>query len=553
LGAWTVFGIVALAFGLRLLHLQGIQILPTFEDPIIDARSYHEWAQRIAAGDWWGDRVFYQAPAYPYFLALVYSLPGPDLLTAHVAQALLGALGCGLLSLATTLFLGRGAGIAAGLLLALYPPAIFFDGIIQKACLASFLLVLLLFLLALLQTRPGAGRAALAGGVLALLCLTRENALVFAVVIVPWILLGPLEGSRSLRARWSAAFLAGLLLPLLLVGARNQLVGGTFSLTTSQLGPNFYIGNNPEATGIYRPLVPGRETPEHEGPDAVRLAEEALGRTLDAGEVSEYWLARSLAFIRSEPLRWLGMLGQKAFLTFHRFEVPDAEDLYLHSDYSRVLRILSSVLDFSIVLALAGAGAVFAWRRKMRVGILVALAATFAATVILFYVFARYRYPLVLLLIPFAGLGLYEALGHAWRRQAAGLLAPALVAAGLLLFARVPILNEAPLRASSYFNLGELMLQQGRRAEAEHNLVRAEAIFPDSAELQLRLALLRAEAGRLAEAEAHARRAVALQAEDPRGYRVLARVLRRQGRALEAQRQRLRARHLESRREPEAK
>jgi tetratricopeptide (TPR) repeat protein len=132
-------------------------------------------------------------------------------------------------------------------------------------------------------------------------------------------------------------------------------------------------------------------------------------------------------------------------------------------------------------------------------------------------------------------------------------MTPALVAVGLLLFARVPVVNEAPLRASSYFNLGDLMLHQGRRAEAERYLVRAEAVFPDSAELQLRLALLRAEAGRLAEAEAHARRAVALQAQDPRGHRMLARVLQLQGRALEAQRHRLRARRLEAHREPEAK
>ena len=34
-----------------------------------DAQSYHAWAQEIAAGNWIGDDVFYQAPLYPYFFA----------------------------------------------------------------------------------------------------------------------------------------------------------------------------------------------------------------------------------------------------------------------------------------------------------------------------------------------------------------------------------------------------------------------------------------------------------------------------------------------------
>ncbi len=34
-----------------------------------DSRAYDEWARRIAAGDWIGREVFYQAPLYPYFLA----------------------------------------------------------------------------------------------------------------------------------------------------------------------------------------------------------------------------------------------------------------------------------------------------------------------------------------------------------------------------------------------------------------------------------------------------------------------------------------------------
>ena len=64
------------------------------------------------------------------------------------------------------------------------------------------------------------------------------------------------------------------------VAVRNRIVGGELHLTTSQLGPNLYIGNNPEADGTYRPLRPRRSEPQFERRDATELAERDVGRAL---------------------------------------------------------------------------------------------------------------------------------------------------------------------------------------------------------------------------------------------------------------------------------
>jgi len=154
---WTavaVLGVFGLALLLRLVYLHQVWSIPFFEFPLVDARSYDDWAQRIAAGDWWGDRVFYQAPAYPYFLAVIYSLAGHDLWIAHVVQMVMGSLSCVLIFLAARLFFDRATGVTAGLLLAVYAPALFFDGIEQKTGLGLFLTSSLLWLLALSQVRP---------------------------------------------------------------------------------------------------------------------------------------------------------------------------------------------------------------------------------------------------------------------------------------------------------------------------------------------------------------------------------------------------------------
>ncbi len=78
-------------------------------------------------------------------------------------------------------------------------------------------------------------------------------------------------------------FLAGLAIVLVPVAARNSYVGGGFYVTTSQFGPNFYIGNNPAADGTYQSLRFGRGAPEYERQDATELAERALRKTAHAG------------------------------------------------------------------------------------------------------------------------------------------------------------------------------------------------------------------------------------------------------------------------------
>src|SRR4051812_46514037 len=95
---------IALVFGtalmLRLLYIWQIRDAPFFDLLMGDARSYDEWGQRIAAGDWIGHDVFYQAPLYPYFLGVIYATLGRSLLLVRVCQAVIGAASCICLQLA---------------------------------------------------------------------------------------------------------------------------------------------------------------------------------------------------------------------------------------------------------------------------------------------------------------------------------------------------------------------------------------------------------------------------------------------------------------------
>src|SRR5207248_2808997 len=66
---------------------------------------------------------------------------------------------------------------------------------------------------------------------------------------------------------------------------------------------------------------------------------------------------------------------------------------------------------FGILIPLALAGVFVTWSERSRLGIYYGLLVAYSASVLLFYVFARYRYPLVPMLVLFAAPAVAAAIG----------------------------------------------------------------------------------------------------------------------------------------------
>src|SRR5258706_7151427 len=151
---WPAAAIFAVALIVRVVHIWQIHRAPFFSVLMGDARGYDAWAERIAAGDWIGTEVFYQAPLYPYFLGTIYAVAGRSLMLVRICQALVGSAACVLLALAARRLFSKTAGLVAGVALALYAPAIFFDSLIQKSVLDVFFVCLTIWLMtAILSSR----------------------------------------------------------------------------------------------------------------------------------------------------------------------------------------------------------------------------------------------------------------------------------------------------------------------------------------------------------------------------------------------------------------
>lgn len=515
--------IFLVSMSVRLAHLFQIRRAPFFTLLMGDAQSYHAWAQRLAAGDWIGSDAFYQAPLYPYFLGLVYTLLGEAPMTVRLCQAVIGSLACVCLALAGWRLFSRPAGIAAGLMLAFYPPAIFFDGLIQKSVLDVFLVCLALALLSGLIADPTRRwRWLWVGVTLGFLTLSRENAVVFVPAILFWLLRWQRHLARE-RLALAGVLLAGFAIVLVPVAARNQFVSGEFHLTTTQFGPNFYIGNNETASGTYQPLRFGHGDPKYERQDATELAEQMTGRRLTPAEVSRYWTRRALEYIWTQPGDWLELMGRKIMLAWNAAEVADTEDQLSHADWSLPLRIVSRVWHFGILAPLAFFGMWATWPRRAELALLYLLAASYLLALIAFAVMARYRYPLVPFLILFASAGITSVrLPLRATPRLVSALAAAIVFA---VFCNWPMYSMAEMRAITESNVGTELQAQGKLDEAIAFYRAALARDPNDAVTRSNLGAALADKGRLDEAIAQYRMALALAPQDADSHFNLGNVL----------------------------
>src|ERR1051325_1921889 len=136
------------ALAVRLLYVWQLRGSPLFRFLLGDAAVYDTWARTVAGRDWLGHETFYQAPLYPYFLAVLYRLGCMLPLGVRLVQVVLGATACLLVGRAGARFSGRGVGLLAGALLAVDPSAVYFDALVQKAVLDGFCFALVLWMLA---------------------------------------------------------------------------------------------------------------------------------------------------------------------------------------------------------------------------------------------------------------------------------------------------------------------------------------------------------------------------------------------------------------------
>jgi 4-amino-4-deoxy-L-arabinose transferase-like glycosyltransferase len=178
---------------------------------------------------------------YPLFLAGIYAVFGPSLVIVSVIQALLGALTCVFAALIARQLSGNVVAAAtAGLVVAVYPPLVYYGALVLTEAVAPFWWAVSVWLLLRSVSRGTTSSAALAGFSLSMATLIRPNLL----LLFPWVLLFAWVAHRGERWKATRTCLAiGAAAAPLLAGAvavNSYLLDRPAGLSTNG-GMNFFL------------------------------------------------------------------------------------------------------------------------------------------------------------------------------------------------------------------------------------------------------------------------------------------------------------------------
>jgi tetratricopeptide (TPR) repeat protein len=394
-GVGLVFGI---ALVIRLVYVWQIRSMVFFESPIIDAEMYDLSAMNLLKAVV-EQKPFYQAPLYSYFLALIYRIFGHDYLIPRLIQSVIGAVNCVMVALIGKRLFGGRQGLLAGCIAALYGPLIHFEGELVRPVLIIFLgLSMILCILSWSEDRLI--WAAIAGLLMGLSAITRENILIVLPVIVIYLWMS------SPKSRWQAPvlFIGLTIIPIIPVTVNNYKKSGDLVPVSTQGGMNFYIGNSAHSERLTG-LQPGIEWEK-----MAFSPREELGTDPKPSEFQSWFIKKALKDIYQSPIEWIGKLVKKLYLVFYGEELTPNNNLDLYRESSSLLRILLSkwgplFIPFGLLFPffVLGIGVGGTNRDKwLLIGFIIA----YSFSLMLFHVRARYRVPIVPLMIPFAAAGI---------------------------------------------------------------------------------------------------------------------------------------------------
>ena len=504
----SVAGIFTLAFFLRVLYIHWLRATPFFE-PLslkLDDGVYHEMAKAISQGNWLGDLPFsaYRMPLYPYILAVLYRIFGPSITLVHYVQSLVGALSaiC-IYALTKEVFRIDRAALIAGVIAAIYIPFIFFENLLLGETFSIFFNVLSLWVLvrAFREEEERFIRVSVSGLLLGLSTLLRPNTIMAALFLFVFLIyLEQTSGKKWVKAFiLPAVFILFIGLVITPSAVRNFKLHKDFVPLSALGGVNLYIGNNPEANGKFT-LTKGIGTSlETMLNNSIDTAEKNAGHKLKPSEVSSYWTSRAFDFIGSSPGTFSKLIFLKSSYFFNQYEFPDILDIAFVGQFIPFLNLHRGLYGALVVLGLFGG--YLSLKQKRKAAFLPAVFFVgYSASVILFFVSARYRLPAVPVLIVFASFAIHEVL-RSIRSQPMMLTEVVSIGVLLSLLAFRPV--ETTNFTTNYNSLAIALKNKGRFTEAEKYYLKSIEIAPEYPSPYYNLALMLSQNGRTAEADVY--------------------------------------------------
>jgi hypothetical protein len=411
--AWLFLGVL----GVRLYALAKLTESQFLLPHSGDMQFYNDWALRILGGHWVDHTAFYGLPLYAYLLATIYAVCGHNPFVPGFLQACLDAgtavliyrIGALVFAPVTpkTALHGPPRGEFIGLLGAIgwacFQPAQAYSIIIMPTAWLVFVFWFVVWQIVKRQHSPPLWGLLLLGGLMGFTAMGIATILFLVPMLLAALFL-LWKGSFRSGVAGAVMILAGVVLGASPAWIHNYFIARDPVFLSAHGGVNFWIGNNPVATG-YPKFPPGLHAGQEAMlKDSITSAERASGRALKRSEVSAYWSDKARAWIRAHPGDFLKLLGTKVKNFWSAFSYDDISVITALRDQS----VIPPGFGFGLIAALGLPGLLLAWWKAPGSRWVGAAVLLHMASLLTVFVTERYRLAAVPGLLLFAAFGLYE-------------------------------------------------------------------------------------------------------------------------------------------------
>ncbi|MCD6192336.1 MAG: glycosyltransferase family 39 protein [Candidatus Aminicenantes bacterium] len=479
-------GIFFLALLIRGVFLFQSLDNPTFFTPVVDAATYHQMAVELAEKSFLSEGFFWQPFFYPFFLALIYSAVGISILGAKIVQVLIGSFSCVLVYRLGQRYFNDKIGLLAGIILALYGPAIFFDAELVGASLGAFLGICLLYLFLIAQQTRQIRVFFISGLVGGLAVLTRPTFFPFLMGGLVFLVFFRLERIHQKVNCFLLAVLGFMLVVMPVSYLNYRLRTGEWSFLPFSGGINLYLGNNPD---ICRTLT---IRPGSEWENLISLPRRAGYR--HPRSINSFFQKKFVEYLIHQPGSFLLGLGKKTLRFFSSREIPRNVSIYVARKWSSLLSLLvwkvgNFGFPFGLLVAFVALGGWFYWKE---IPLLIwGFVLLHSAALILVFISSRYRMEIIPILALLAALGisgLREKIKFMdWRKRIVSVLIFVL-ALGCSTIPGPFCEEKLDYEAELYYFVGLQQLKKGNLALAENYLGHSLKLNPHRLDCQIALA-----------------------------------------------------------------
>ncbi|MBD3426898.1 MAG: tetratricopeptide repeat protein [Candidatus Omnitrophica bacterium] len=509
-----------LALAARVVYLGQVKDEPVFLRPFVDSGDHHASGMRASGWSIIKESPYdhIRIPFYQKFLGLLYSWGMPSIYFATLVQAVIGALGCVLVYLIATELSGEAAGIISGAVCSIYWPLIAFTAKTLPVNLAVFFGLLAVFSVCVFYRERRRAWALAAGVMFALASLTRPNFLILVPVFAIWM--GALPSGNIKQALGRAGY---MLLGFSLVMALAVLMDYSQRKEIIPVQQNYavtvYMGTDLALVDEMRPGSAWRAQMRE-------LLEEDL---VSRGERDLYWAERIKRVYAQDPAGALRNLMKKLYLIFNRYEFAPYENINFFRKKSAFLSL--PLADFGWVAALAvfGMAIAFTMRRREMMPLLL-FAGFYILSLLPFPPLARYRLPVVPVMVIFASYCLVSLVNEMKKARWSRVSVSVAVIAPLFFFTNInPMAGELESYTRPYYREGLAYLEMGRPREALDRLKAALYLRPDDADIYETLGDAYMKLGDLERARTSYQQALRIEPRFPEAMEKLAIIYAQQG------------------------